>query len=131
MKYFLVLLLVSSLKIYAADTPLQFIDPDKAELYESLLEEIRCLVCQNQSLADSNAELAQDLRHEIESMINNNQSEVDIKKFLVERYGDFVLYRPPLQKNTWILWLGPFIFMIIGISVAIFLLRKQSLNANL
>ncbi len=109
----------------AADEPVRFDDAGKADMYESLLEEIRCLVCQNQSLADSNAELAQDLRREIVEMIDNDKSEGDIKAFLVERYGDFVLYRPPLQENTWILWAGPFVFLLIGIVVAVITIRRQ------
>ncbi len=109
----------------AADEPVRFDDAAKDGLYDSLLEEIRCLVCQNQSLADSNAELAQDLRREIVDMIDNDKSEGDIKAFLVERYGDFVLYRPPLQENTWILWAGPFVFLLIGIVVAVITIRRQ------
>ena len=113
------------LPAFAADEPVRFDDAAKADMYESLLEEIRCLVCQNQSLADSNAELAQDLRREIVEMIDNDKSEGDIKAFLVERYGDFVLYRPPLQENTWILWAGPFVFLLIGIVVAVITIRRQ------
>lgn len=119
------LLLLYLLPVSAADNPVRFDDAAKAGLYDSLLEEIRCLVCQNQSLADSNAELAQDLRREIVEMIDSNKSEQDIKAFLVERYGDFVLYRPPLQENTWLLWAGPFVFLAIGIAVAVITIRRQ------
>src|SRR5690606_7171661 len=74
----------------------------------------RCLVCQNQTLADSNAELAADLRRQVETMILAGRSDSEIKSFLVERYGDFVLYRPPMQQNTWLLWIGPFALLFIG-----------------
>lgn len=121
-------LLCKVVMLSAADVPIRFNDIEKDNLYDSLLEEIRCLVCQNQSLADSNAELAQDLRREIIAMIDAGKTENDIKAFLVERYGDFVLYRPPLQENTWLLWAGPFVFLVIGIVVAIIIIRRQSIN---
>ncbi len=122
------LLLFNLGTLSAADVPIRFNDIEKDNLYDSLLEEIRCLVCQNQSLADSNAELAQDLRRQIIEMIDAGKTENDIKAFLVERYGDFVLYRPPLQENTWLLWAGPFVFLVIGIVVAIIIIRRQANN---
>ena len=111
---------------YANDEPVIFENKNLEERYYFLIEEIRCLVCQNQSLADSNAPLAQDLRNEIFKMIQANKSNIEIMEFLVERYGDFVLYRPPLKKNTWLLWFGPFLFLIIGFFVAVFVIKKQS-----
>lgn len=123
--WFVFILLAASGSI-AATEPVRFEDPAKTRLYEYLLEEIRCLVCQNQSLADSNAELAQDLRSEIVAMIRAGKNEKDIKAFLVERYGDFVLYRPPLQENTWLLWVGPFVFLLAGIIVVIIMIKRQS-----
>ncbi len=123
------LLLFNLGTLSAADVPIRFNDIEKDNLYDSLLEEIRCLVCQNQSLADSNAELAQDLRRQIIEMIDAGKTENDIKAFLVERYGDFVLYRPPLQENTWLLWAGPFVFLVIGIVVAIIIIRRQANNS--
>jgi len=111
---------------YANDEPVIFENKNLEERYYFLIEEIRCLVCQNQSLADSNAPLAQDLRNEIFKMIQENKSNIEIMEFLVERYGDFVLYRPPLKKNTWLLWFGPFLFLVIGFFVAVFVIKKQS-----
>ena len=111
---------------YANDEPVIFENKNLEERYYFLIEEIRCLVCQNQSLADSNAPLAQDLRNEIFKMIQTNKSNIEIMEFLVERYGDFVLYRPPLKKNTWLLWFGPFLFLVIGFFVAVFVIKKQS-----
>ena len=82
-------------------------------------------MCQNQSLADSNAPLAQDLRNEIYEMVNSKKNNNEILDFLVKRYGDFVLYRPPLKKNTWLLWFGPFLILIIAISIGIIVIKKQ------
>ncbi len=81
---------------------------------KQLDEELRCLVCQNQSLADSNAPLAQDLRREVRSLAAAGKSDAEIKDFLVARYGDFVLYKPPVKGITWLLWFGPFILLAGG-----------------
>jgi cytochrome c-type biogenesis protein CcmH len=123
-----ILFLVLNLSAIAADDPVEFKNPELQKRYYALIEEIRCLVCQNQSLADSHADLAQDLRNEIYSKVLAGEQDDQIVSFLVERYGDFVLYRPPLTKNTWLLWFGPFVFMLIGIIFAIILIKKQSTN---
>ena len=125
-KFLLIVCFLMSNFIYANDEPVIFQNKDMEERYYLLIEEIRCLVCQNQSLADSNAPLAQDLRNEVFKMIQTNKSNNEIMEFLVERYGDFVLYRPPLKKNTWLLWFGPFLFLVIGFFVAVFVIKKQS-----
>jgi len=82
-------------------------------------QEIRCLVCQNESLSSSRAELADDLRREVRDLIRTNKSDQEIKDFLVSRYGDFVLYRPEVKPLTWVLWFGPFVVLLIA---AIFML---------
>ncbi|QLQ34263.1 MAG: cytochrome c-type biogenesis protein CcmH [Candidatus Thiothrix singaporensis] len=85
----------------------QFSSPQQQALYEGLLTELRCLVCQNENLADSNAELAGDLRNEVYAMVTQQGlDEQAVKTFLVQRYGNFVLYRPPVQASTWLLWGG-------------------------
>jgi cytochrome c-type biogenesis protein CcmH len=105
--------------VRAADTPLEFRDPAQQLRYQKLLGGLRCLVCQNQTLADSGADLAQDLRQQIYERISRGESNQEIVAFLVARYGDFVLYQPPLQENTWILWFGPFVLLIIAVVVLI------------
>lgn len=92
---------------------------------KKLSEELRCLVCQNQTLADSNAELAVDLRRQVESMIATGRSDREIRDYMVQRYGDFVLYRPPVQGNTLALWLGPFA-MLAGGALIWWLVQRRS-----
>jgi cytochrome c-type biogenesis protein CcmH len=90
-----------------------------------LSSELRCLVCQNQTLADSNAPLAVDLRSQVREQLRSGKSERDVIDFLVARYGDFVLYRPPLQANTVLLWLGPFILLALGLALLVWRLRRR------
>lgn len=104
------------------------LDAETDRRLRALSAELRCLVCQNQSLADSNAELAVDLRRRVESMIARGDSDAQIKTFLVERYGDFVLYRPPVQRNTALLWFGPFALLLVGF-VAWLLVQRRSAQA--
>ena len=124
---FFVLVLITN-NAYTNNNPITFNNKNLEQRYYSLIEEIRCLVCQNQSLADSDAPLAQDLRNEIYKMIHSKKSNNQITNYLVERYGDFVLYRPPLKKNTWFLWFGPFLFLAIAFFIVIFVIRNQSRN---
>ncbi len=91
----------------------------------ALATELRCLVCQNQTLADSNAPLAVDLRNQIREQLKSGKSEQDVLDFMVARYGDFVLYRPPLKATTIALWAGPFLFLVLGAWVLVRLLRRR------
>ena len=91
----------------------------------ALSEELRCLVCQNESLAGSRSDFAKDLRREIREQLIANKSNKEITDFLVARYGDFVLYRPPLRTNTMLLWFGPFIFLLIGAGALIIYLKQR------
>jgi cytochrome c-type biogenesis protein CcmH len=102
--------------------------PEQAEDFRTLIEEMRCLVCQNESLAGSNAELAVDLRNEIYEMMKSGQSKDDIINFMVARYGDFVLYNPPLKPSTYPLWFGPLIIFIIGAVVLSRILRRKNIT---
>ena len=103
----------------------QFEDPKQEQQYNRLIAELRCLVCQNQNLADSNAELAQDLRQEVYEMIQNGASDQEIINFMVTRYGDFVLYRPPFKSTTAFLWIGPFIIFIVSFVILLMFIRKR------
>ena len=94
--------------------------------YTQLIEELRCLVCQNQNLAASNAGLAQDLRRKTYDMVIAGKSNEEIVSYMVERYGDFVLYRPPFKATTAMLWVGPFLILAGGVAVLLIIIRRQS-----
>jgi len=111
----LCLLLLSMANAQAAESVLKFANDEQAALYLRLTQEFRCLKCQNQNLADSNADLAQDLRNEIYEAVVSGQGRKEISDYLVARYGDFVLYRPPVKKITYLLWFGPFVLLLFGI----------------
>lgn len=100
---------------FAIDPSERLDDPDQQSLYETITAEVRCLVCQNQPIADSTAPLAADLRREIRRMVEAGQGESEIKDFLVERYGDFILYKPRFESWTALLWIAPAIFLVIGV----------------
>jgi cytochrome c-type biogenesis protein CcmH len=121
----LILLLTLSVNVVAQE-PLLFDNQQQQDRFEQLTQELRCLVCQNQNLADSDAPLAYDLRRELHKMLMAGQSNEQIKQFLVARYGDFVLYRPPLQKNTYLLWLAPLILLLGGALVLRSSINKRS-----
>ncbi len=100
-------------------------DPAIESAYRELINEVRCLVCQNQTIADSNAPLAADLRREIRKMMGEGASRAEVIDFLVTRYGDFVLYRPPFQPTTWLLWGAPVFLLGIGVIVFARILRVR------
>lgn len=102
-----------------------FASAEQEALFNKLSDELRCLVCQNQAISDSNAELARDLRDEIYKMLQQGKSEDEIVEFMVARYGDFVLYRPPVKPITWLLWFGPALALIVGFGVVVRIVRKQ------
>jgi len=90
-----------------------------------IAEELRCLVCQNESLAGSRADLAEDLRREIRTLIRQGKTDPEIIDFLVSRYGDFVRYRPPFKPSTWLLWVGPFVLLLAGLAALVAYLRRR------
>lgn len=104
----------------------EFDDPDKQALYEELIDELRCLVCQNQNLAASNAELARDLRRQAYEMIDQGAGKDEVVDYMVDRYGDFVLYRPPFKSTTLLLWLGPVLFLAGGLVVVVVIARRRA-----
>ncbi len=100
-------------------------DPQLERRVMALADELRCLVCQNQTLADSSAELAIDLKNQIREKLKQGMSERDITDYLVARYGDFVLYRPPFKATTLLLWFGPLLLVVLGIGVLLNRLRRR------
>ena len=117
--------LLTALDAQARVEALTFDTPEHEQRYTKLIAELRCLVCQNQNLADSNAELAVDLRRKTYEMVSKDMSEKEIAAYMVDRYGEFVLYRPPLNANTLLLWTGPFIILLIGMSLLIRTIRRR------
>ncbi|MEJ2611262.1 MAG: cytochrome c-type biogenesis protein CcmH [Candidatus Thiodiazotropha sp.] len=127
---FLTLLMLCSLAPLSAATLAEytFEEPSKHDEFRSIIEEMRCLVCQNESLAGSNAELAVDLRNEIYDMMKAGQGKDEIISFMVSRYGDFVLYNPPIKPTTYPIWFGPLIIFLIGGLVLFRIIRRKSLS---
>ncbi|NKB61104.1 MAG: cytochrome c-type biogenesis protein CcmH [Gammaproteobacteria bacterium] len=102
----------------------EFGTPEQEAIYQTMIKELRCLVCQNQNLADSNAGLAQDLRRKTHEMVVEGKSQGEIAKYMVDRYGEFVLYRPTVSKSTFILWFSPFILLALLIFLSYHFIRK-------
>ena len=105
--------------------PLQFHDASEEARFHDLAAELRCVMCQNQSLADSNALIALSLRREVLDLMRAGQSDAQIKDFLVQRYGEFVLYKPRVEGRTWLLWLGPALILLAGVAVVVVLVRRR------
>lgn len=113
----------------AAIDTYEFKDEVERERFRSLTEELRCPKCQNQNIADSNAPIATDLRREIYRMLDDGRSDKEIVDFLVMRYGDFVMYKPPLDSRTWLLWYGPFGLLGVGaIVLCVLVLRRRKVE---
>ena len=100
-------------------------DPVVEARLKALAEELRCLVCQNQTIAESSAPLALDLRNQIRAQIAQGRSDAQIRDYMVERYGEFVLYRPPFQATTALLWLGPFVLVGVGFGILVAMVRRK------
>ena len=130
MKRFLTMLVFALLAWWAQAREAVPLADDEAveQRLVGIADELRCLVCQNESLSGSRAELAQDLRREIRTLIKTGRTDAEIVDFLVSRYGDFVRYRPPLRPSTWLLWLGPFILMGVGLVGLTWHLRRRQRN---
>jgi cytochrome c-type biogenesis protein CcmH len=106
--------------------PLQFNSTVEEKRFHALVAELRCVMCQNQSLADSNAQIAVDLRREVLQLMREGRSDQEVRDFLVARYGEFVLYRPQVEAKTWLLWFGPLLFALLGGVVVWRLLRRNA-----
>lgn len=123
------LLLVPALALAQAvsdPTPLQYRDAAEEARFHALAAELRCVQCQNQSLADSNAQIAVDLRREVLELMRQGKSDTQVKEFLVARYGEFVLYRPQVESKTWLLWFGPALVLLAGGIVVAGAVRKRA-----
>lgn len=130
MRAWLLVLLLLPLFSQAAIEATQFDDSEKEARYKQLIAELRCLVCQNQNLADSNAELAQDMRRKTYELVQGGASSDDVVDYMVKRYGDFVLYRPPFRLSTLLLWLGPFAILAGGVVLLVVFIRARGRQAG-
>ena len=123
---FALLALMLAAAVHAADAPLTAAEPELEKQMLGIAAELRCLVCQNQTIADSNAELAVDLRKQVMDMLRQGQSQQQILDYMTARYGDFVLYRPPMNPATFLLWFGPTVLMVGGLAALVLVLRRRS-----
>ena len=118
-------LLLAAAACFAGEAPTVAEDPVLEARVQSLAEELRCLVCQNQNLADSHADLAIDLKNQVREMLKKGMSDKQVVDFMVQRYGDFVLYRPPVKATTWLLWFGPFLLFAVGLGTLYLKLKRR------
>ena len=116
---------------HAIDTERALEDPALQARYEQINRELRCLVCQNETIADSNATLAQDLRKQVREMIAAGKTDAEIKDFMLARYGDFVLYKPRMTGKNLLLWAAPALFLLLGIIAALIFIRRRAAEADI
>ena len=124
-------LLAVGMPAAAIDSEAAFDDPVLQHRYEAINRELRCLVCQNQTIADSNATLAQDLRREVREMIAAGKTDAEIREFMIERYGDFVLYRPRMTAQNFLLWAAPALLLLVGAVVVVRVVRRKAQESQL
>ncbi|WP_448211871.1 cytochrome c-type biogenesis protein [Colwellia sp. MEBiC06753] len=124
---FFSLLFATDLQAMPSDT-YSFDDPVMETRYKALVKELRCPKCQNQNLADSNSQIAVDLRHEVYTMLKEGKADMEITSYMVDRYGEFVLYRPRVNELTYILWFGPAILLFIGVVIVVVVARKKAVS---
>ncbi|MBF6650245.1 cytochrome c-type biogenesis protein [Methylobacter sp. BlB1] len=108
----------------------EFANAGQQQAYDDLISELRCLVCQNQTIADSNADLAKDLRRQVYEMLQQGKTKQDVADFMTQRYGDFVLYNPPFKAKTGVLWVGPVVFLAIGLIAVLAFVRRNKTPAT-
>lgn len=106
-------------------------NPELEKRVQAISEELRCLVCQNQTIADSHADLAIDLKNQVREMLAQGKSNKEVTDYMVQRYGDFVLYRPPVKNTTWLLWFGPFLLLVGGVGFLFLKLKNRQPSAEL
>ena len=133
MRWLLALLLALAPCVASAQAsdpaPLQFTDRAEEQRFHALVSELRCVMCQNQSLADSDAQIARDLRAQVLELMRDGRSDAEIEAWLVERYSDFVLYRPPMKPSTWLLWFGPALVLVGGAVTVFAIVRRRAASA--
>jgi len=123
--------LIAAGSALAIDTERAFDDPVLQDRYERINRELRCLVCQNQTIADSNATLAGDLRREVRELIAAGKTDDEIREFMIERYGDFVLYRPRMTATNFLLWAAPVLLLVIGGLAVVRVVRRRSQETDI
>ncbi|HDN27874.1 MAG TPA: cytochrome c-type biogenesis protein CcmH [Thioploca sp.] len=124
---FISILFILPIQLYAVDSnPIEFTDPELEKRYHELTQELRCMQCQGQSLAGSNSGLAQDMRNKTGNMIIEGKTNQQITDFWVTRYGDVVLYNPPFELKTYVLWLGPLVLVLVGFIVLLYFIRRHA-----
>ena len=123
--FFLIIFFGSIQTAFAID-PIEFKDGKEEVRFQSLTRELRCLVCQNENIADSTAGLARDLRNDVISQIREGKTDAEIKTYMTTRYGDFILYSPPVKPRTWLLWFGPFVLLFGGAFLVGWIVRNRS-----
>jgi cytochrome c-type biogenesis protein CcmH len=121
----LIALMIGSTTAFAKEAEPMAADPELEKVVNEISAELRCLVCQNQTIADSHAELAVDLKNQVREMVRQGKTRDDIVDYMVQRYGDFVRYRPPVKPTTYLLWVGPFLLLAGGLIILVVNLRKR------
>jgi cytochrome c-type biogenesis protein CcmH len=124
--FVIVAALLSMQLAFAIDNAPAFTDPAQQARYERVIRELRCLVCRSETIADSNATLASDLRRQVREMMAAGKSDDEIFQHMVDRYGDYVLYKPPMAPRTWLLWGAPILLLIGGGAIAAFVIARKS-----
>jgi cytochrome c-type biogenesis protein CcmH len=125
MRALLLLLALLLAQTATALEPVDYRSPVEEQRFKALTAELRCVMCQNQSIADSNAPIAHDLRREVLALMREGRSNDEIKQYLVERYTDFVLYEPPMRGGNWLLWIGPFLILLAGGLAVVRIIRRR------
>jgi cytochrome c-type biogenesis protein CcmH len=118
---------LNAIAVFAKEAQPLAADPQLEKRVNDIAKELRCLVCQNQTIADSHADLAIDLKNQVRDMVGSGKTQKEIVDYMVQRYGDFVRYRPPIKPTTYLLWAGPFILLVVGVVLLISNLRKRKL----
>ncbi|HKR35701.1 MAG TPA: cytochrome c-type biogenesis protein [Steroidobacteraceae bacterium] len=122
----LLVVLMLALPAFALDTAPAFDDPAQQERYQRIIRELRCLQCRSESIADSGVTLAADLRRQVREMMAAGKSDQEIFQHMVDRYGDYVLYKPPVTPRTWLLWAAPVLLLVVGATAAGFVIARKS-----